>query len=153
MEYYYADLLQYAVAGTPNLLEFELGFFVKNGDGAADFKPIAHLYKTQVYQLADYLGIPAQVRDRPPTTDTYPIAQGQDEFFFSLPLQDLDLCLYAKDHGLQEEAIASVVGITVAQLKQLYWSIDAKRRAAQYLHSSPLTCLDKLTHKNTRLSG
>ena len=65
MEYYYADLLQYAVAGTPNRLEYDQGFFVKNGDGAADVKPIAHLYKSQVYQLAAYLGVPEEIRRRP----------------------------------------------------------------------------------------
>jgi NAD+ synthase len=53
LEYYHADRLNYAVAGTPNMLELDQGFFVKNGDGAADFKPIAHLYKSQVYQLAE----------------------------------------------------------------------------------------------------
>ena len=69
-EYYYADRLNYAVAGTPNRLEYDQGFFVKLGDGAADIKPIAHLYKTQVYQLAEFLGVPEIIRDRPPTTDT-----------------------------------------------------------------------------------
>ena len=82
MEYYHADRLRYAVAGTPNLLEFDQGFFVKNGDGAADFKPIAHLYKSQVYQLAEYLDIPETIRKRPPTTDTYSLEQSQEEFFF-----------------------------------------------------------------------
>ena len=66
MEYYYADRFNYAVAGTPNRLEYDQGFFVKNGDGAADLKPIAHLYKTQVYQLAAYLGIPQEIQKRPP---------------------------------------------------------------------------------------
>jgi len=82
MEYYHADRLNYAVAGTPNLLEYDQGFFVKNGDGAADFKPIAHLYKTQVYQLAAVLGVPAEIQQRPPTTDTYSLAQSQEEFYF-----------------------------------------------------------------------
>ena len=87
LEYYHADRLNYAVTGTPNRLEYDQGFFVKLGDGAADVKPIAHLYKTQVYQLAEYLGIPEAVRKRPPTTDTYSLAQGQDEFYFSLALR------------------------------------------------------------------
>src|SRR5690606_31611124 len=85
LEYTHADRLNYAVAGTPNRLEYDQGFFVKNGDGAADVKPIAHLYKTQVYQLADELGVPAEIRSRPPTTDTWSLAQTQDEFYFSLP--------------------------------------------------------------------
>ena len=85
IEYYHADRLNFAVTGTPNLLEYDQGFFVKNGDGAADFKPIAHLYKTQVYQLADALGTPEEIRKRPPTTDTWSLAQGHDEIYFSQP--------------------------------------------------------------------
>src|SRR4029079_2373843 len=92
LEYYHADRLDYAVAGTPNRLEYDLGFFVKNGDGAADVKPIAELYKSQVYQLAAYLGAPEEIRTRPPTTDTYSLAQTQEEFFFGISLKTLDIC-------------------------------------------------------------
>ncbi|HXX95297.1 MAG TPA: NAD(+) synthase, partial [Planctomycetota bacterium] len=84
-EYYHADRLNYAVCGTPNRLEYDQGFFVKQGDGMADVKPLAHLYKTQVYQLAEHLGVAPEIRSRPPTTDTFSMPQTQDEFFFSLP--------------------------------------------------------------------
>src|SRR5512139_3817141 len=100
LEYYHADRLGFAVAGTPNRLEYDQGFFVKNGDGAADLKPIAHLYKTQVYQLAAHLDIPQEIVVRPPTTDTYSLHQTQEEFFFSIPYRQLDLCLYGKNHGI-----------------------------------------------------
>ncbi len=138
MEYYYADLLQYAVAGTPNRLEYDQGFFVKNGDGAADFKPIAHLYKSQVYQLAEYLGVPEEIRMRPPTTDTYSLEQSQEEFYFTLPLEKMDLCLYGKTNGIQAEEIAPLAGMTEAEVERVYNMIDAKRRMARYLHSEPL---------------
>ena len=95
IEYYHADRLNYAVAGTPNRLEYDQGFFVKQGDGAADVKPIAHLYKTQVYALAEYLGVPEEIRRRPPTTDTFSLPQTQEEFYFALPYDQMDLCLYA----------------------------------------------------------
>jgi NAD+ synthase len=137
IEYYYADRFQMAVAGTPNRLEYDQGFFVKNGDGSADFKPIAHLYKSQVYQLADYLGIPAEIRSRQPTTDTYPLEQSQEEFYFSLPLQKMDLCLYGKNHGLQAAAVASAAGITPAQVERVYAMIDSKRAATRYQHLPP----------------
>src|SRR6202790_727473 len=91
LEYYHADRLHYAVAGTPNRLEYDQGFFVKGGDGLADVKPIAHLYKSQVYQLAEFLGVPDAIRSRPPTTDTYSLPQSQEEFFFALPLRTMDL--------------------------------------------------------------
>jgi NAD+ synthase len=138
MEYYHADRLRYAVAGTPNRLEYELGFFVKLGDGAADLKPIAHLYKTQVYQLADHLGVPEAIRRRPPTTDTYSMAQSQEEFFFSLPYDKMDLCLYGKDQAIPAEELASAVGLTARQVERVYDDIDAKRSAARYLHERPL---------------
>ncbi len=139
MEYYHADRLRYAVAGTPNRLEYDQGFFVKNGDGSADFKPIAHLYKTQVYRMAEYLGVPETICSRPPTTDTYSLEQSQEEFFFSLPYDKMDICLYGKDHDVPAEQVGEVVGLNAEQVQRVYQDIDDKRKAAVYLHSGPLT--------------
>lgn len=138
LEYYHADRLNFAVAGTPNRLEYDQGFFVKTGDGAADFKPIAHLYKTQVYAMAEFLGVPQEICSRPPTTDTYSLAQGQDEFFFALPYPQMDLCLWAKNHELDARTVAPVVGLTPEQVERVYVDIDRKRRTTRYLHSEPL---------------
>jgi NAD+ synthase len=141
-EYFWADRLNYAVAGTPNRLEYDQGFFVKNGDGAADFKPIAHLYKTQVYALAEYLGVPDDIRSRPPTTDTYSLPQTQEEFYFALPYDRMDLCMYGKNHGVQAAELAPMVGLSVQQVERVYTDIDAKRRTTQYLHLPPLLVED-----------
>jgi NAD+ synthase len=138
MEYYHADRLAYVVAGTPNRLEYDQGFFVKQGDGAADIKPIAHLYKTQVYQLAEHLGVPAEIRARPPTTDTFSLPQTQEEFFFALPYQKLDLCLYAHNNGLAAEEIAPAIDLSREQVERVYRDIAAKRRSTRYLHQPPL---------------
>ncbi len=138
MEYYYADRLNYAVAGTPNLLEYDQGFFVKNGDGAADIKPIAHLYKSQVYALAEYLGIPERIRQRPPTSDTYSLEQSQEEFFFALAYDRMDMALYARDHGVAAGDAAEELGLTAEQAVKMYGIIDAKRKAARYGHLPPL---------------
>ena len=134
LEYYHADRLNYAVTGTPNRLEYDQGFFVKLGDGAADIKPIAHLYKTQVYQMAAYLGVPETIRNRPPTTDTYSLAQGQDEFYFSLPYDKMDLCLYAKNNGYPTDAVAPIVDLSPDQVQRVYDDIDVKRSTTRYLH-------------------
>jgi NAD+ synthase len=142
IEYYQADRMNYAVAGTPNRLEYDLGFFVKGGDGLADFKPIAHLYKSQVYQLAKYLNIPEEIQSRPPTTDTYPLAQSQEEFYFSMPLEKMDLCLYGKNQGLAPSALAPVLGFTDDQVEKAYAIIDAKRKVAHYLHLPPVLIPD-----------
>jgi NAD+ synthase len=139
-EYYHADRLNYAVAGTPNRLEYDQGFFVKQGDGAADVKPIAHLYKTQVYQLAAYLGVPEEIRLRPPTTDTFSMPQTQEEFYFALPYERMDLCLYALNHGVSAADAAAAVGLTPAQVERVFTDIEAKRRATRYVHAAPLLC-------------
>jgi NAD+ synthase len=138
MEYHHADRRMYGVVGTPNRLEYDQGFFVKGGDGLADLKPIAHLYKSQVYDLARYLGIPQEIRSRPPTTDTYSLEQSQEEFYFALPLEKMDLCLYAKNHGVPAAAVASTVGLTAEQVQRAYELIESRRRATRYLHLPPL---------------
>lgn len=138
LEYYHADRLHYAVAGTPNRLEYDQGFFVKLGDGAADIKPIAHLYKTQVYQLAAYLGVPEAVRRRLPTTDTYSLSQGQDEFYFSLPYDRMDLCLYGKNNGYSPEQVSPAVDLTPEQVQRVFDDIDTKRATTRYLHMAPV---------------
>ena len=138
IEYYYADRFNFAVIGTPNLLEYDQGFFVKNGDGAADVKPIAHLYKSQVYQLAAVLGVPEDIRRRPPTTDTYSLPQSQEEFYFTLPYDKMDLCLYGLNHQMPAKEIAAIAGLDEAQVVHAYKDIQTKRSTTRYLHERPL---------------
>ena len=137
MEYYHADRLNFAVIGTPNRLEYDQGFFVKNGDGAADVKPIAHLYKSQVYALAAHLGVPEDIRRRPPTTDTYSLEQTQEEFYFSLPYDRMDLCLYGLNNGIAAAEVAAAAGLSEVQVERVWADIAAKRKATRYLHLGP----------------
>jgi NAD+ synthase len=138
VEYFHADRLNYAVIGTPNRLEYDQGFFVKNGDGAADLKPIAHLYKTQVYALARYLGLPDEICNAMPTTDTYSLQQGQDEFYFALPYDRMDLALWAHNHAVPAAELAAALGLSESQAGFVYADIEAKRRATRYLHAAPV---------------
>ncbi len=137
LEYFHADRLNYAVTGTPNRLEYDQGFFVKNGDGSADVKPIAHLYKTQVYALAQALGLPKEICSAEPTTDTYSLPQGQDEFYFALPYADMDIALWALNHDVPAAELASVLNITPQQAAWVYDDIRAKRRTTRYMHLEP----------------
>ena len=138
LEYYHADRLGYAVAGTPNLLEYDQGFFVKNGDGAADFKPIAHLYKSQVYQLAAHLGLPAEICARPPTTDTWSLPQSQEEFYFSAPYKVMDVCMHGLESGFSAETTAAKAGLGADEVAVIWRDIAAKRAATTYLHEAPI---------------
>ena len=136
-EYFHADRLNYAVSGTPNRLEYDQGFFVKGGDGLADFKPIAHLYKTQVYAMAEFLGVPEEICRRGPTTETYSMPQTQEEFYFALPYREMDLCLYALNHGISVEDTARAAGLSTDQIRFVFKDIEIKRRTTLPLHLSP----------------
>lgn len=138
LEYFHADRLNYAVIGTPNRLEYDQGFFVKNGDGSADVKPIAHLYKTQVYALARYLQIPEEICNARPTTDTYSMSQGQDEFYFALPYEKMDVALWAYNHHVAATDVAPHIGLSAEQAQAVYADIQSKRRTTAYLHERPL---------------
>jgi NAD+ synthase len=138
VEYSWADRLGYAVVGTPNLLEYDQGFFVKGGDGLADVKPIARLYKTQVYALAEHLGLPEAIASRPPTTETFSLPQTQEEFYFGHPYQQMDLLVYGRDHDLAPADLVGPVGLDEAAVEAAYHEIDRRRQATQYLHAAPV---------------
>ena len=138
MEYYHADRLNYAVIGTPNRLEYDQGFFVKNGDGSADVKPIAHLYKTQVYAMARFMKLPDEICNAIPTTDTYSLPQGQDEFYFGLPYAQMDLALWAYEHGVGAAELGKALGVSAEAAQAVYADIEAKRRVTRYLGGAPI---------------
>jgi len=139
LEYFHADRLNYAVVGTPNRLEYDQGFFVKNGDGSADIKPIAHLYKTQVYAMARYLGLPEDICAAVPTTDTYSLEQGQDEFYFALPYKQMDIALWSYNNNIDRSELAKNLNISLSQAENVYKDIENKRRTTKYLHSAAIT--------------
>nr|WP_315196369.1 NAD(+) synthase [uncultured Aquabacterium sp.] len=138
LEFFHADRLNYAVVGTPNRVEYDQGFFVKNGDGSADLKPIAHLYKSQVYALARHMGLPDLICNATPTTDTYSLSQGQDEFYYALPYKEMDVALWHVNQGLPPAQLAERLGLSEQQATYIYQDIEAKRRTTAPLHWSGL---------------
>lgn len=139
MLYYHAELHNYAVIGTPNKNEHLLGFFVKHGDAGIDVSPIGHLFKTQVYQLARYLGVPQEIQDRPPTSDTYPGGSTQEEFFFRLPFDVLDTIWHGYDQGISNATIAQGLNLTVEQVERVVNDIIRKQRTTAYLRMPTIT--------------
>jgi NAD+ synthase len=138
MVYYHAEALHYAVIGTPNKHEQEQGFFVKYGDGGADVMPIGNLYKTQVYQLAEYLGVPKGIIDRTPTTDTYSAEQTQEEFFYQLPFREMDIYWYGFENGYSNAEVAEVMGTTPDFVSALFKNFERKRKTTEYLRAAPV---------------
>lgn len=142
MLYYHAERLYYAVIGTPNKHEVEQGFFVKHGDGGADIMPIGNLYKTQVYQLADYLNIPREIRERTPTSDTYSAEQTQEEFFFQLPFRQMDLLWYAYENHYEPLEVGKVVGKTEEEIRSIFNNFNRKQKTTAYLRMAPIKDFD-----------
>jgi NAD+ synthase len=138
MLYYHAEALHFAVVGTPNKHEQEQGFFVKYGDGAGDVMPIGNLYKTQVYQLAEFLGVPQSIIERTPTTDTYSAEQTQEEFFYQLPFNLMDRFWYGFENGYSALEVASVMGETTERVEALFRNFDRKRTTTEYLRMPPI---------------
>ncbi len=142
MLYYHAEALHYAVVGTPNKHEVEQGFFVKYGDGGADVMPIGGLYKTQVYQLARYLGIPGKIISRTPTTDTYSAEQTQEEFFYQVPFEEMDLLWYGWENGYPALEIAQILGFTEDLVIKNFKNFDRKQKTSEYLRMAPIKDYD-----------
>lgn len=138
MLYYHAELRSFAVVGTPNKNEHDLGFFVKYGDGGLDVSPIVHLFKSQVYQLAKYLDIPEEIQERVPTSDTYSAGSTQEEFFFRLPFRILDTIWRGMELGYSPDEIASALNLTPEQVNRVMDDIQRKQRTTEYLRKAVL---------------
>lgn len=138
MLYYHAERLHYAVIGTPNKHEVEQGFFVKYGDGGADVMPIGHLYKTQVYQLAEYLGVPQEIIDRTPTTDTYSAEQTQEDFFYQMPFKSMDLIWYGWENGYTADEVGEVMDRSAKDIENIFKNFERKRKTTEYLRMKPI---------------
>jgi len=138
MLYYHAERLHYAVIGTPNKHEVEQGFFVKYGDGGADVMPLAPFYKTQVYQIAAHLGVPEGIMKRTPTTDTYSAEQTQEEFFFQLPFELMDLIWYGWENGYSASEVSNEMSIPVTHIQNVFKNFERKKKTTEYLRRAPI---------------
>jgi len=136
--YYHAEQLHYAVVGTPNKHEVDQGFFVKFGDGGGDLFPIGRLYKTQVYQIAEYLGVPKGIIDRTPTTDTYSAEQTQEEFFYEFPHAVMDLLWYAYENKYDPAEVGAVMDMTAEEIERNYRNFARRTITTEYLRTPPI---------------
>lgn len=150
--YYSADKRNYLVAGTTNRTELSLGFYVKHGDGGVDIEPISHLYKVQVYSLGEYLNIPTGILERPPSPDTYSLTVSDQEFFFCIPHDILDMLLYAYENNIclvadceeqegiepgERKGFACEVNLTEEQIKRAFRDFESKKNSSWHLRELP----------------
>ncbi len=136
--YYQAERHNYLVAGTTNRTELLLGFYVKYGDGGVDIEPISHLYKSQVYKMGEYLGVPRKILERPPSPDTYSLTVSDQEFFFSIPYDVLDKLLYAWGNSIPEDRVSSELDLTEEQIRRAFRDFEAKKSSSWHLRELPV---------------
>ena len=135
--YYYAELQNYLVCGTTNKSEVLQGFFVKYGDGGVDIEPLAHLYKMQVYQLAKYLKVIGEIIKRKPSPDTFTCNVSDEEFYFRIPYDTLDLLLYAWKNNVSISEVCEVMDLKEEQVKRALRDFISKYNATKHLRQLP----------------
>ena len=142
--YYYAEMNNYLVCGTTNKSELMQGFFVKYGDGGVDIEPIAHLYKTQVYQISKYLGIIKEIMDRVPTPDTFSFRVSDEEFYFRIPYDTLDPLLYAWENKIKISEVCKALDLEEQQVERAFRDFTSKYNATKHLRQLPPTLSNEL---------
>lgn len=138
LEYYHADRLQYAVAGTAGRLEHELGLSLKGGDGLSDVAPIAHLYQAQVVQLGWALGVAPAILDRSTVSGVQTRAPQAEDWPLSLPRDAMDALLEARNHGLDPASTAGLLGLRLEQVELAFAEIERLSASAARVYSQPL---------------
>ncbi len=137
--YYYAEMNNYLVCGTTNRTESIQGFFVKYGDGGVDIEPIAHLYKTQVYQLSGHLGVIEEIIGRAPSPDTFSFEVTDEEMYFRIPYGTLDLLLYAWENDVPVAEVCEAMDLIEEQIKRAFRDFTHKHNTTRYLRVLPPT--------------
>jgi NAD+ synthase len=135
--YYYAEMNNYLVCGTTNRSEDIQGFFVKYGDGGVDIEPLAHLYKMQIYQLSSHLEVPREIMEREPSPDTFSFRQSDEEFYFRIPYDTLDLLLYAWENKVPLAEVCRAMALTEEQVKRAFRDFKSKANVTRHLHTMP----------------
>ncbi len=127
------------VIGTTNRTEFILGDFCKYGDGGTDIEPITHLYKNQIYQLADYLKVIPEIIKRQPSPDTFSLPVTDQEFFFRISFDNLDHLLYAWENKIPEGEAAKALDLSEDAVKRAYKDFTSKFRTTAHLREGTHT--------------
>ena len=135
--YYHAEKNNFLVCGTTNKAEFQQGYFVKYGDGGVDIEPLTNLFKTQVYQLAESLNIPSEIIERKASPDTWSFQVSDEEFFFSLTYDIIDLMLYAHEKSIPLNDICSTLEFDEAKVKRILKSQERKWNSSKSSRTFP----------------
>ena len=117
--YYYANIKNYLVLGSSDKSEYQVGYFTKFGDGAADLTPIISLYKLQVREIAKYLGVPENIISKKSSPHLWKEHEAEEELGVSY--EEIDSILYClSDKKLSVEETSSITQIEKSIVEKIY---------------------------------
>ena len=135
--YFQAEKNNFLVLGTTNKTEFVQGYYVKYGDGGVDVEPLIDLFKTQIFQLAEYLGIPEEIIKRKPSPDTWSFEVSDEEFFYRMPFGMFDIFWYYRENNLDVKTILEIFSLTDIQAKRILTDQERKWNYSKHLRNLP----------------
>jgi len=137
MLYYHGERNNLAVIGTTNKSEYLQGYFVKYGDGGSDIEPIVNLYKSQVYQLGQFLNMPQEILTKDASPDVWSFTTNDEEFFYSVPYEKVDLILYARENNLTVKEIQKLSNLSIENIESLLRFQNQKQNKSQHMREVP----------------
>ena len=135
--YFQAEKNNFLVMGTTNKTEFVQGYYVKYGDGGVDAEPLIDLFKTQIFQLAEHLGIPEEIIKRKPSPDTWSLEVSDEEFFYRIPFHLFDVFWYHRENKLDVKIISEIFNLTDIETKRILNDQERKWNYSKHLRNLP----------------
>lgn len=135
--YFHGEKNNLAIIGTTNKSEYLQGYFVKYGDGGSDIEPLVNLYKSQIYQLGEFFDIPGEILTADASPDVWSFTTSDEEFFYSVPYNIVDLILYARENNLPVNEIQKISQIPKQQIENLIRFQNQKQKKSQHMRESP----------------
>ena len=137
MLYYHGEKNNFTVMGTTNKSEYLQGYFVKYGDGGSDIEPIVNLYKSQIYQLGQFLDIPKEILTKDASPDVWSFTTNDEEFFYSVTYETVDLILYAHENDLPIKEIQKLSNLSAENIENLLRFQNQKQNKSQHMREIP----------------
>ena len=135
--YYYAEKNNFCVVGTTNKSEFLQGYFVKYGDGGTDLEPLTNLYKSQIYQIGEFLKVPNEILEKDASADIWSFNTSDEEFFYSVPYHIVDLILYARENNMTKSEIQKISNLSLEQIEKLLQFQNQKQVKSKHMREIP----------------
>jgi len=135
--YYHGEKNNFSVIGTTNKSEYQQGYFVKYGDGGSDIEPLVNIYKSQIYQLGKFLEIPKEILVSKASPDIWSFSTSDEEFFYTVPYNIVDLILYARENKLSISDVQKISDLKIEDIENLFQMQNIKQIKSQHMREIP----------------